>query len=38
MLKGWHHTKSFMDIFTDFDWFWHSAKSKGITIRKFSRD
>jgi len=36
MLKGWHHSKSFMDILIDFDW--HSANSKKITIRKFSRD
>jgi len=38
MLKGWHHITSFVDILIDFDWFLHSACSKGITIRKVFRD
>jgi len=38
MLKRWHHSKSFVDILIDFDWFWHSANSKGITIKKVFRD
>jgi len=39
MLKGWHHSKSFVDILVDFDWFWypywfwHSVNSKGMTLQ-----